>query len=131
MRLRANLIGSSTRKIGVFVCSICFVFASALSAQDRDAYGGPPTQDRDAYGGAPSAQNPDSYGGVPETLTLPAGTSIVGQLSQYLSSHQNHPGDGFSMTLSQPLIVNGWVLKISSPPAIDACCRLCALCHEV
>jgi hypothetical protein len=74
-------------KIGILAVGACLLFGSTLAAQDRDA-----------------------YGGVPETLTLPVGTTIVGELSQYLSSHENHPGDQFIMTLTQPLVVNGWVV---------------------
>jgi hypothetical protein len=77
---------TGTLKIAVLALGACLLFGSALAAQDRDA-----------------------YGGVPQTLTLPAGTTIVGELSQYLSSHQNRPGDQFTMTLDQPLVVNGWV----------------------
>ena len=87
MRPMTNFTSSSTWKIGLLALGLCVFFASALVAQDRDA-----------------------YGGVPETLTLPAGTTVVGQLSQYLSSHDNRPGDGFTMTLSQPLVVDGWVV---------------------
>jgi len=77
----------SSLKLSMFALVLTFIFGSTLAAQDRDA-----------------------YGGVPDRLTIPAGTTIVGQLSQYLSSHQNRPGDGFTMTLDQPIIVNGWVV---------------------
>ena len=83
-----NRISTSNWKAAVRVLSICLLCTSALLAQDRDA-----------------------YGGVPEELTLPVGTTITGELSQYLSSHQNRPGDSFSMTLTQPLVVNGWVVS--------------------
>jgi hypothetical protein len=87
MRPTTNLTSNSTWKIRLLAFGVCLLFASTLVAQDRDA-----------------------YGGVPETLTLPAGTTVVGELSQYLSSHDNRPGDGFTMTLSQPLVVDGWVV---------------------
>lgn len=74
-------------KPAVFALGVCVLFGSAAVAQDRDA-----------------------YGGVPPSLTLPAGTTVVGELSQYLSSHDNRSGDSFTMTLTQPLVVNGWVV---------------------
>jgi hypothetical protein len=85
-----NRISTSTGKTAVLALSICLLCSSALVAQDRDA-----------------------YRGVPEELTLPVGTTITGELSQYLSSHQNRPGDSFAMTLTQPLVVNGWVVARS------------------
>src|SRR4051794_6781099 len=84
----------SSLKFGISALALSFIFGSSVAAQEP--------RDRDS--------DRDAYGGVPDRLTVPAGTTIVGQLSQYLSSHQNRPGDGFSMTLDQPIIVNGWVV---------------------
>jgi len=50
------------------------------------------------------------YNPLPQTLTLAAGTVISIRTSQYLSSDQNRPGDGFSAELQQPLVVDGWVV---------------------
>ncbi|MCL5005985.1 MAG: BON domain-containing protein [Acidobacteria bacterium] len=47
---------------------------------------------------------------VPPTLTLPAGTLITVRLTQELSSNRNQPGDTFTATLAEPLVVNGWVV---------------------
>lgn len=47
---------------------------------------------------------------VPPTITLPAGTVIPVRVTQWLSSDKNHVGDGFSASLEQPLIANGWVV---------------------
>jgi hypothetical protein len=87
MRPTTRFISKGIWKPAISVLGVLLLFGPALAAQDHDA-----------------------YGGVPPTLTIPAGTNIVGELSQYLSSHQNHPGDQFTMTLSQPLVVNGWVV---------------------
>jgi hypothetical protein len=87
MRPKINLTTSHTFKIAILALGVCLLFGSTLAAQDRDA-----------------------YGGVPQTLTIPVGTTIVGQLSQYLSTQQNRPGDQFSITLDQPLVVSGWVV---------------------
>jgi hypothetical protein len=47
---------------------------------------------------------------LPPTLVVPSGTVVAVRLSQYLSSDRNHPGDLFSVTLEQPLVVDGWVV---------------------
>jgi len=59
----------------------------------------------------PAPQSPaPEYQRVPQRLTLPAGTVITVRVSQYLSSDANHPGDGFTGELQQPVVVDGWVL---------------------
>jgi len=101
-----TMTSKSTWKTGAISLGICMLFASGLAAQDQG--------DRDSSNRPPSAasqrRDADAYGGVPDELTLPVGTTIVGQLSQYLSSHQNQPGDQFTVTLDQPLVVNGFVV---------------------
>ena len=47
---------------------------------------------------------------VPDTLHLAAGTLVSVRLTQALSSSQNRAGDGFTATLEQPVVVNGWVV---------------------
>ena len=95
MRPRTTFSSNGTWKMATIALGISLLFASALAAQ----------QDR-----RDDRQDRDAYGGVPQTLTVPAGTAITGELAQYLSSHENRPGDSFTMTLTQPLVVNGWVL---------------------
>ena len=46
-------------------------------------------------------------------LVLPAGTWIKVRVDQPLSSNRNQPGDAFTATLSQPLIVDGLVVARS------------------
>jgi hypothetical protein len=46
----------------------------------------------------------------PETVTIPAGTVLKVRLNQSLSSELNENGDGFSATLEEPVIVNGFVI---------------------
>ena len=53
---------------------------------------------------------PPAYNQLPQTLTLAAGTVISIRTSQYLSSDQSRPSDGFSAELQQPLVVDGWVV---------------------
>lgn len=57
----------------------------------------------------PAPQNPE-YQRVPQKLTLSAGTVITIRTSQFLSSDQSRPGDGFTGELQQPVVVDGWVL---------------------
>lgn len=47
---------------------------------------------------------------LPPELTIPAGTFITVRVDQPLSSNRNQVGDVFTATLSQPLIVNGFVV---------------------
>ena len=96
-----NIASTGNWKVGVAALSVCLLLASGLAAQeDRDRGNQPPAAQR----------HEDAYGGVPESLTLPVGTTIAGELSQYLSSHDNRPGDQFTITLDQPIIVNGFVV---------------------
>lgn len=47
---------------------------------------------------------------VPAQLTLPAGTWIRVRVNQMLSSDRNQPGDTFTASLLEPLVVNGLVV---------------------
>jgi hypothetical protein len=42
-----------------------------------------------------------------ETVTIPAGTTVVVRLGETLSSKQNQAGDGFSATVARPVVVGG------------------------
>ena len=53
-------------------------------------------------------QNPDPQ--IPAQLTLQAGTYVTVRVDQYLSSNKNFAGDGFTATLTQPLVVDGLVV---------------------
>jgi len=57
---------------------------------------------------APATQVPNVV--VPPTLTIPAGTFVTVRLMGGLSSDTNVQGDGFSATLDQPIVVDGWVV---------------------
>jgi hypothetical protein len=48
--------------------------------------------------------------GVPDPLTIPAGTVIQVRTTDWLSSDKNHKGDQFMGSLAAPIIVNGWVI---------------------
>lgn len=47
---------------------------------------------------------------VPAQLTIQPGTFVNVRIDQQLSSDKNHPGDSFTATLAQPIIVNGIVV---------------------
>ena len=47
---------------------------------------------------------------VPTTITIPAGKVIFVRLNERLSSDHSHAGDGFTATLDQPIVVNGWIV---------------------
>jgi hypothetical protein len=61
---------------------------------------------------APIPQNapPPQAPALPSTLTLKPGTFVVVRLNQVLSSDHNKPGDAFTGTLAQPLVVDGFVV---------------------
>ena len=46
----------------------------------------------------------------PQKVTLTAGTLIPARTVEALSSERNHPGDTFTATLDQPLVVDGLVI---------------------
>src|ERR1700746_2546333 len=51
-----------------------------------------------------------AVGDVPGTIAIPAGKVIFIRLNEPLSSDHSHPGEGFTATLDQPIVVNGWVV---------------------
>jgi len=59
--------------------------------------------------GPPPAE-PPSNNGIPSRLTIPAGKFINVRIEQPLSSDHNQPGDYFSATLSDPIVVDGIVV---------------------
>ena len=126
----------SAMATGALALAISFAALPARAQnQSGDPQAGPPSAEA-PYGGDPQQQgappyNPryngpynapyndegSQYSGpqaqgapVPGTLTLPAGTMISVRINQWLSSDRNRPGDTFSATLDQPIVVNGWVV---------------------
>ncbi len=90
---------------------------------------GQPTYNRPGYpqapyGQAPYGQQPYGQSGnqnypppnyqapppVPASLTIPQGTYLTVRVNQMLSSAKNQPGDAFTATLVEPLVVNGVVV---------------------
>ena len=52
----------------------------------------------------------DRAGALPSELVIPAGTFVTVRVDDPLSSDRNHPGDVFNATLTQPIVVNGFVV---------------------
>ncbi len=74
-------------------------------------YGSQPpySQQQPAYG----QQNQQNYPApppIPASLTIPQGTYVTVRINQFLSSDKNQPGDAFSATLVDPVVVNGIVV---------------------
>lgn len=82
-----------------------FAFAIAV-AQDAPSQGWRKFGDHPA---PPPAEAPPPAA-APSDMTIPAGTWITVRVDQPLSSDHNQPGDAFTATLAQPLIVNGLVV---------------------
>ncbi len=61
--------------------------------------------------GPPASAAPQSSSPAQSSqLILPAGAWITVRVNEPLSSDQNRPGDGFSATLAQPLVADGYVI---------------------
>ncbi|MGA3016046.1 MAG: hypothetical protein ABSF62_02925 [Bryobacteraceae bacterium] len=73
------------------------------TASPADAYGQP-----QRTAGAPAAARP-AYG-LPQQVTMKAGTFVTVRINEMLASNKNQAGDSFSGTLAQPVIVGGVVV---------------------
>ncbi len=100
------------RTVIVLALTVSLVLVPALVAQESSAPADQPEQDATAAYGTPPAENPAPapYATVPPTLTIPPGTFVTVRLMGSLSSDINEQGDGFSATLEQPIVVDGWVV---------------------
>jgi hypothetical protein len=57
-----------------------------------------------------SSPSPAEQVRVPHTVTLAAGTLLPVRVGETLSSARNQPGDTFLATLTQPLVIDGFVI---------------------
>jgi len=109
-----SLSATSRRTATALAVSALLFLLPALSAQQQaeNAPPNPAVQDATVPYGAPPTDNlpPVPNTAVPPTLTIPAGTFVTVRLLGTLSSDINQPGDGFSATLEQPIVVDGWVV---------------------
>lgn len=86
---------------GASALALALCLASGAHAQRDDR---PPYASDDP----PSAARASAT--APETLAVPAGTILRVTFNDYLSSDRNRPGDTFTATLEQPVVVRGWVV---------------------
>ncbi len=90
--------------------------SAALPAQEQEPNSPAPAQPpstgwrRLGEFGQPAQTGPADPLPPSTALTLPAGTWITVRVDQPLSSDRNQPGDAFTATLAQPLVVNGRVV---------------------
>jgi hypothetical protein len=93
-------------------CAILLTLAQPARSQTASSSGEPPSGGWRKFGEATPAEQAPAYAypTLPPVLTLPAGTWIKIRVDQPLSSDRNHPGDQFTATLMQPLIVDGFVV---------------------
>src|SRR2546426_9037832 len=107
MRSRYKLLAALT---------IAFCLGEAMSgnAQDADSADQAPSSGwhkfNESQQAADQPEPPALASQLPSQLILPAGTWIVVRVNQPLSSDRNQPGEAFTATLVQPLVVNGLVI---------------------
>ena len=88
--------------------------------QPSDAYGQPLSQSSasqssgippaEAEAAPPPEQNQGPAGALPPQLVLKAGTYVTVRINQTLSTDRNQPGDTFSASLVQPVVVDGVIV---------------------
>jgi hypothetical protein len=59
-----------------------------------------------------SLPDPKAEARVPHTVTLAAGTWLPVRIGETLSSTRNQPGDTFLATLTQPLVIDGFIIAV-------------------
>lgn len=79
-------------------------------AQQQPNYPAPPPNYQQPNGAPQPSQPNYQAGAIPAQLTVPGGTFLTVRVNQMLSSDRNQPGDSFTASLVQPLVVNGVVV---------------------
>ena len=109
-RLAVTSRGTAT----VLALTTSLLLLPVLSAQQQPQNAPPPSRPvQDAVPDGPQVMDnlpPVPNVAVPPTLTIPTGTFVMVRLMGTLSTDINQPGDGFSATLEQPIVVDGWVV---------------------
>jgi hypothetical protein len=82
----------------------------AQGASDQDPDQNPNSGDRAAQRNRRPYPRRQAAGDLPGQFTIPVGKVIFVRLNDTLSSDHSQPGDGFTATLDQPIVVNGWVV---------------------
>jgi len=109
---KKNRTSSAFLAVGGFVLAMCLAVFPATAQQNQSGEASAPVQPQGGENmSGPMQRSADpSYQTVPATLTVPAGTSIVVRVNEWLSSDRNQPGDGFNTYLDRPVVVDGWVV---------------------
>jgi hypothetical protein len=68
-----------------------------------------PVDRSDGYGQPAQRSQAPAYG-LPSELTLRPGTYMTVRIDQFLSTNRNRPGDTFTASLTQPVVVDGVVV---------------------
>lgn len=90
--------------------SLYFAVLLALALLAGCAKSGTPatsTENTPASADNGSTGNSSTSAKTQESITIPAGTTVVVRLGETLSSKQNQAGDSFSGTLARPVVVGG------------------------
>ena len=82
----------------------------AAAAESQDPTQPVASSDSQAQRPAPNSPNDPPRYGLPPQLTIKPGTFVMVRVDQMLSSNRNQPGDVFSATLMQPMVVDGVVV---------------------
>jgi hypothetical protein len=83
---------------------------SAGPRNDQYQQNGPGDRRNEQYSNGPAGPRNEPNYAVPPQLTLRPGTFVTVRLNQPLSSDRNQPGDAFSATLVNPVVVDGVVV---------------------
>lgn len=110
-KLRRVFFRGAASAVALTIWLSALPLGAGQGQQDDDQDSGQVQQSAGNAAPQQAPQNPaPPYQGVPQRLTLPAGTIISIRTAQLLSSDQNQPGDGFTAELEQPVVVEGWVV---------------------
>jgi hypothetical protein len=82
----------------------------APAAESQDPTQPVASSDSQAQKPAPNSPNDPPRYGLPPQLTIKPGIFVMVRVDQMLSSNRNQPGDVFSATLMQPVVVDGVVV---------------------
>src|SRR5579883_980808 len=82
---------------------------NGMPAPPPPQYGPGPQYGRSAQGG-PAMDVYANPPQVPPTLMVPGNSWVTVRVNQPLSSDRNQPGDAFTATLMEPIVVNGFVV---------------------
>jgi len=107
MRSRYKLLAALT-------LAFCLIEAMPGYGQNPDSADQPPSSGwhkfNESRQAADQQEPPASASQLPSQLILPAGAWIAVRVNQPLSSDRNQPGQAFTATLVQPLVVDGLVI---------------------